>query len=90
VKTYIEEFLTTFSGFYQTVFSFLTTYSSFFHSSQPTATFFTVTAQPNRLLVYCKKCDREPKQEYASDPSHTTTTIIKNRKLKLKRTKHLL
>jgi hypothetical protein len=27
VKTYIEEFLTTFSGFHQTVFSFLTAYS---------------------------------------------------------------
>jgi hypothetical protein len=26
VKTYIEEFLTTFSGFYQMVFSFLTAY----------------------------------------------------------------
>jgi hypothetical protein len=48
MKTYIEEFLTTFSGFHQTVFSFLTAYSSFFHSSQPTATFFTATAQPNR------------------------------------------
>jgi hypothetical protein len=48
VKTYIEEFLTTFSGFYQTVFSFLTTYSlqqlflqltahnNFFHSHSPT------------------------------------------------------
>jgi hypothetical protein len=50
VKTYIEEFLTTFSGFHQTVFSFLTTYSlqQLFHSSQPTTTFFTATAQPNR------------------------------------------
>jgi hypothetical protein len=27
MKTYIEEFLTTFSGFHQTVFSFLTAYS---------------------------------------------------------------
>jgi hypothetical protein len=34
VTTYIEEFLTTFSGFHQTVFSFLTAYISFFHSSQ--------------------------------------------------------
>jgi hypothetical protein len=43
----------TFSGFHQTVFSFLTSYSysSFFHSSQPTATFFTATAQPNRPFV---------------------------------------
>jgi hypothetical protein len=48
VKTYIEEFLMTFSGFHQTVFSFLTTYSlqqlfpqltahsNFFHSHSPT------------------------------------------------------
>jgi hypothetical protein len=48
VKTYIEEFLTTFSGFHQTVFSFLTAcslqqlfpqltaHSNFFHSHSPT------------------------------------------------------
>jgi hypothetical protein len=48
VKTYIEEFLTTFSGFHQRVFSFLTAYSlqqlfpqltahsNFFHSHSPT------------------------------------------------------
>jgi hypothetical protein len=48
VKTYIEEFLTTFSGFHQTIFSFLTAYSlqqlfpqltahsNFFHSHSPT------------------------------------------------------
>jgi hypothetical protein len=48
MKTYIEGFLTTFSGFYQTVFSFLTAYSlqhlfpqltahsNFFHSHSPT------------------------------------------------------
>jgi hypothetical protein len=48
VKTYIEEFLMTFSGFHQTVFSFLTAYSlqqlfpqltahsNFFHSHSPT------------------------------------------------------
>jgi hypothetical protein len=48
VKTYIEEFLMTFSGFYQTIFSFLTAYSlqqlfpqltahsNFFHSHSPT------------------------------------------------------
>jgi hypothetical protein len=48
VKTYIEEFLTTFSGFHQTIFSFLTAYSlqqlfpqltahnNFFHSHNPT------------------------------------------------------
>jgi hypothetical protein len=35
MKTYIEEFLTTFSGFHQTVFSFLTAHSlqQLFHSS---------------------------------------------------------
>jgi hypothetical protein len=52
MKTYIEEFLTTFSGFHQTIFSFLTAYSSFFYSSQLTATFFTATAQPNKPLVF--------------------------------------
>jgi hypothetical protein len=48
VKTYIEELLTTFSGFDQTVFSFLTahnpqqlfpqltSHNSFFHSHSPT------------------------------------------------------
>jgi hypothetical protein len=48
MKTYIEEFLMTFSGFHQTVFSFLTAYrlqqlfpqltahSNFFHSHSPT------------------------------------------------------
>jgi hypothetical protein len=48
VKTYIEEFLMTFSGFQQTDFSFLTAYSlqqlfpqltahsNFFHSHSPT------------------------------------------------------
>jgi hypothetical protein len=48
MKTYIEEFLTTFSGFHRTVFSFLTAYSlqqlfsqltahnNFFHSHNPT------------------------------------------------------
>jgi hypothetical protein len=48
MKTYIEEFLTIFSGFHQTVFSFLTAYSlqqlflqltahsNFFHSHSPT------------------------------------------------------
>jgi hypothetical protein len=48
MKTYIEEFLITFSGFQQTVFSFLTAYSlqqlfpqltahsNFFHSHSPT------------------------------------------------------
>jgi hypothetical protein len=47
VKTYIEELLTTFSGFHQTIFSFLTTHSlqqlfpqltahsNFFHSHSP-------------------------------------------------------
>jgi hypothetical protein len=48
VKTYIEELLTAFSGFHQTIFSFLTAHSSqqlfsqltahnsFFHSHSPT------------------------------------------------------
>jgi hypothetical protein len=48
MKTYIEEFLMTFSGFHQTVFSFLTAYNlqqlfpqltahnNFFHSHSPT------------------------------------------------------
>jgi hypothetical protein len=48
VKTYIEEILTTFSGFHQTIFSFLTAHSlqqlfpqltahsNFFHSHSPT------------------------------------------------------
>jgi hypothetical protein len=48
VKTYIKEFLTTFSGFHQTIFSFLTDYSlqqlfpqltahsNFFHGHSPT------------------------------------------------------
>jgi hypothetical protein len=48
VKTYIEELLTTFSGFHQTIFSFLTAHSlqqlfpqltahnNFFHSHSPT------------------------------------------------------
>jgi hypothetical protein len=48
VKTYIEDFLTTFSGFHQTVFSFLTAYSLQQLFPQLTATFFTATAQPNR------------------------------------------
>jgi hypothetical protein len=48
MKTYIEELLTTFSGFHQTIFSFLTAHSphqlfpqltahnNFFHSHSPT------------------------------------------------------
>jgi hypothetical protein len=48
VKTYIDELLTTFSGFHQTIFSFLTAHSqqqlfpqltahnNFFHSHSPT------------------------------------------------------
>jgi hypothetical protein len=48
VKTYIEELLTIFNGFHQTIFSFLTAYSlqqlfsqlkahyNFFHSHNPT------------------------------------------------------
>jgi hypothetical protein len=48
VKTYIEELLTNFSGFHQTIFSFLTAHSlqqlfpqltahsNFFHSHSPT------------------------------------------------------
>jgi hypothetical protein len=54
VKTYIEEILTIFSGFDQTVFSFLIahTHNSFSHSSQPTVAFFTATVQPNRPLEF--------------------------------------
>jgi hypothetical protein len=44
VKTYIEEFSMTFSGLYQTVFSFLTTYSLKQIFPQTTVTFFTATA----------------------------------------------
>jgi hypothetical protein len=56
VKTYIEELLTTFSGFHQTIFSFLTAHSlqqlfpqltahsNFFHSHSPTKqTLYTCT-----------------------------------------------
>jgi hypothetical protein len=54
MKTYIEEFLMTFSGFHQTVFSFLTAYSlqqlfpqltahsNFFHCHSPTKQTLTV------------------------------------------------
>jgi hypothetical protein len=48
VKTYIEELLTAFSGFHQTVFSFLTAHSPQQLFPQLTAAFFTATAQPNR------------------------------------------
>jgi hypothetical protein len=41
VKTYIEELLTTFSGFHQTIFSFLT--------AQPTAAFSTAHS-PQQLF----------------------------------------
>jgi hypothetical protein len=57
MKTYIEEFLTIFSGFHQTVFSFLTAYSLQQLFPQITAhiNFFTATAQPNRPLVFGNK-----------------------------------
>jgi hypothetical protein len=57
VKTYIEELLTTFSGFHQTIFSFLTAHSlqqlfpqltahsNFFHSHSPTKETFSVMQQ---------------------------------------------
>jgi hypothetical protein len=52
MKTYIEELLTTFSGFHQMVFSFLTAHSlqQLFPQLTATETFFTVIAQPNRPL----------------------------------------
>jgi hypothetical protein len=54
VKTYIEEFLTTFSGFHQTVFSFLTAHSlrQLFPQLTATTIFFTTTAQPNTIHIH--------------------------------------
>jgi hypothetical protein len=67
VKTDIEEFLTTFSGFHQTVFSFLTAYSlqrlfpqltahnNFFNSHSPTKQTLSprvcVGHQPPKLII---------------------------------------
>jgi hypothetical protein len=57
MKTYIKEFLTTFSGLHQTIFSFLiayslqqlfpqlTVHSNFFHSHSPTKQ--TLSMYPN-------------------------------------------
>jgi hypothetical protein len=62
MKTYIEEFLTTFSGFHQTVFSFLTAYSlqqlfpqltahnNFFHSHSPTKQTFRLTSPYTHMI----------------------------------------
>jgi hypothetical protein len=49
----MEEFLATFSGFHQTIFSFLAVHSpqQLFSQPQPTTGFFTATAQPNRPLM---------------------------------------
>jgi hypothetical protein len=49
MKTYIEEFLTTFSGFHQTVFSFLTAYSlqQFFSTAHSPQQLFS-QPQPNQ------------------------------------------
>jgi hypothetical protein len=61
MKTYIEEFLTTFSGFHQTVFSFstayslqqlfpqLTAHSNFFHSRSPTKQTLSSRASQNKV-----------------------------------------
>jgi hypothetical protein len=58
VKTYIEEILTIFSGFHQTIFSFLTAHSlqqlfpqltahsNFFHSHSPTKQTLSTAAKP--------------------------------------------
>jgi hypothetical protein len=66
MKTYIEGFLTTFSGFYQTVFSFLTAYSlqqlfphltahnNFFHSHSPTKQTHSIAPPPRPTVV--KRC----------------------------------
>jgi hypothetical protein len=50
----MEEFLATFSGFHQTIFSFLAVHShiNFFHSSQPTTVFFTAIAQTKQTLTF--------------------------------------
>jgi hypothetical protein len=53
VKTYIEEFLTTFSGFHQTIFSFLTAYSlqQLFPQLTAHSNFFS-QPQPNQTDPY--------------------------------------
>jgi hypothetical protein len=65
VKTYIEELLTTFSGFHQTVFSFLTAYSlhqlfpqltahnNFFHSHSPTKQTLRLPDSASTYLIDC-------------------------------------
>jgi hypothetical protein len=55
----MEKLLATFSGFHQTLFSFLTAYSPQQLFSQPTTTFFTTTAQPNRPLYLVKVKDQK-------------------------------
>jgi hypothetical protein len=53
MKTYIEEFLTTFSGFHQTIFSFLTVYSlqQLFPQLTAHSNFFS-QPQPNQTDPY--------------------------------------
>jgi hypothetical protein len=70
VKTYIEDFLTTFSGFHQTVFSFLTAYSlqqlfpqltthsNFFHSHSPTKQTLILSIHSN-TITYVNENDHE-------------------------------
>jgi hypothetical protein len=50
----MDEFLATFNGFHQTIFSFLAVHSPQQLFSQLTAhsSFFTTIAQPNRPLVF--------------------------------------
>jgi hypothetical protein len=66
VKIYMEEFLATFSGFHQTVFSFLavhspqqlfsqlTAHNSFFHSHSPTKQTLISRSTYRR---FCMQCD---------------------------------
>jgi hypothetical protein len=56
VKIYIEEFLTTFSGFHQTVFSFLTA-----HSLQQ---LFSTAYSPQQLFLQPQSNQTDPKHEH--------------------------
>jgi hypothetical protein len=81
VKTYIEEILTAFSGFHQTVFSFLTAHSpqqlfsqltahsSFFHSHSPTKQTLSSGSPTDIWAMEAYK--------YDSDPSYTRLQMIK-------------
>jgi hypothetical protein len=84
VKTYIEELLTTFSGFHQTVFSFLTAHSlqqlfpqltahsNFFHSHSPTKQTLSRMAADGRHAV------REMAEaKLVIKPEGSVTTITK-------------